>query len=241
MTDDPTPPARRLSGDDAIEAADGRAGSTRNLNIADVAPLPVPADTANLRLGPELHPDCLSLLPLVGVWRGTGTYGNEPRDHTSPAADFGQQITVSHDGRPFLKFEAVSWTLTPGSGAADGAAAGAGAAAGDRAADGAGDATAGPGAREIGWFRPQPDGAIELLLAHAEGRIEVFYGRPRSVASWALSTDGVWRTPTAVPVTGATRLYGVTPDGRLAYVEERAHTDAELAPHASALLTRLTG
>ena len=206
----------RGSGDAAIAAADERAGSTRDKNVLDVAELPIPADTANLRLGPELHPACLALLPVVGVWRGTGTYGNEPRTADDPAADFGQQISVTHDGRPFLKFESVSWDLR---------------------------GTDGPvaGTREIGWFRPQDDGSIELLLAHAEGRIEVFYGRPRSVSSWALTTDGVWRTPTAVPVIGATRLYGITPDGRLAYVEERAHTDAELAPHASALLERLVG
>ncbi len=81
-----------------------------------------------------------------------------------------------------------------------------------------------------------------MLLAHSEGRIEVFYGQPRSVASWALSTDGVFRTSSATnPVVGATRLYGVTPDGRLAYVEERAHTDIELAPHASAALERIAG
>jgi hypothetical protein len=36
-------------------------------------------------------------------------------------------------------------------------------------------------------------------------------------------------------------LYGITPDGRLAYVEERAHSDIELAPHASAALERIAG
>jgi len=71
--------------------------------------------------------------------------------------------------------------------------------------------------------------------------VEVFYGQARSVASWALSTDVGWRTPTAPPVVGSTRLYGITPDGRLAYVEERAHSDIELAPHASAALERLVG
>lgn len=211
MTDDES---TRISGDAAIAAAEVRSAGTRDVNIDTVPPLPIPADTANLRLGPELHPSCLPLLPLVGVWRGSGRYGNNPTDGP---ADFGQQIVVSHDGRPFLRHESVAWNL---------------------ASDGS---VTGPAAREVGWWRPQADGSIELLIAHAEGRIEVFYGRPRSVASWGLSTDGVWRTSTAAPVIGATRLYGATPDGRLAYVEERAHEDVELAPHASAALERIAG
>lgn len=98
-----------------------------------------------------------------------------------------------------------------------------------------------PGTREVGFWRPQPDGSMELMVAHAEGRIEVFYGQPRSLTAWPMSTDTTWRTPTAPPVIGSTRLYGITPDGRLAYVEERAHTDIELAPHASAALDRIAG
>ena len=30
--------------------------------------LPIPDDTANLREGPDLHPDCLGLLPLVDIF-----------------------------------------------------------------------------------------------------------------------------------------------------------------------------
>lgn len=203
----------RGSGDAALAAADQRAEGTRGLNLADVEPLPIPADTANLRLGPELHRACLPLLPLVGVWRGDGLYGNQPRE--SPP-QFGQQLTFSHDGREFLRYESLTWRIAP---------------------DGS---VLGPAARELGFWRAQPDGSIELLVAHAEGRIEVFYGQPRSVASWALSTDGVWRS-SGPPVVGATRLYGITLDGHLAYVEERAHTDIELAPHASAVLERTAG
>jgi hypothetical protein len=203
------------SGDAAVAAAAERAESTREKNVDSIPPLPVPADTANVRQGPELHPDCLALLPLVGVWRGTGLYGNEPGARTP---QFGQQIVVSHDGRPFLRYESVTWLLDPAG------------------------AVIGPGPREMGFWRPSPDGSLELLVAHAEGRIEVFYGQPRSVATWGLSTDGVFRTASSNnPVVGATRLYGVTPDGRLAYVEERAHSDIELAPHASAALDRIAG
>lgn len=202
------------SGDAAIVAAEIRAETTRGLDIADVPPLPIPADTANVRARPGLHPECMPLLPLVGVWRGTGRFGNEPGEKDP---QFGQQIVISHDGRPFLRYESISWLLEP---------------------DGSVKAT---GSREVGFFRPQPDGSIELMVAHAEGRIELFYGRSRSAAAWALSTDAALRTPTAPPVVGATRLIGITPDGRLAYVEERAHSDIELAPHASAALDRIAG
>jgi len=208
------PAGGKISGTAAVAAAEERAGATAGRNIADIPPLPIPADSANARFGPPLHSACTALLPLIGVWRGTGLFGNDPG---AKDPQFGQQITISHDGRPFLRYESVSWMLGP---------------------DGS---VTGPGPRELGFWRPQPDGSIELLVAHSEGRIELFYGQPRSVASWAMSTDAVVRTPMAPPVVGATRLYGITPDGRLAYVDERAHSDSELAPHASAALERIAG
>ncbi len=211
---DSTDQVVRGSGDAAVQAAEERATRTRALNIDSVSDLPVPADTANVRFGPEVDHACLSVLPLVGVWRGTGVYGNEPGIQLP---QFGQQIIISHDGRAFLRYESLTWQLAT-------------------------DGSAGvPGSREVGFLRPQPDGSIELLVAHSEGRIEVFYGQPRSLTAWALSTDATWRTPSAPPVVGSTRLYGITPDGRLAYVEERAHTDIELSPHASAALERIVG
>lgn len=204
----------RGSGDAAVARAAARAAATRELNIGTVPDLPIAADTANVRLGAEVNPACLALLPLIGVWRGTGMFGNRPSDG---APEFGQQITIAHDGRPFLRYESVSWLLDPSG------------------------AVTGPGARELGWLRPDGETGVELLLSHAEGRIEVFYGTAQTLTSWALGTDAVWRTPSGEAVTAASRLYGITPDGRLAYVEERAYAQAQPTPHASAALDRLAG
>ncbi len=218
MTEDRPPQPDRdrplRSGDEAVAEAADRASRTREVNLDSLPPLPVAADTANLREGPEINDACLAILPLVGVWRGTGMFGNDPAQQTP---QFGQQIAISHDGRAFLRYESQCWLLDPSG------------------------AVTGPGERESGWLRPQPDGGLEFLLTHAEGRIEVFYGRAETLTSWSLSTDGVWRTPSGPAVIGATRLYGITPDGRLAYVEERAHADSDLAPYASAALERIAG
>jgi hypothetical protein len=175
--------------------------------------LPVPDDTANLRVGPDLHPQCSGLLPLVGVWRGTG-------EVVYPTIDgpftFGQQIVFAHDGRPFLAYETRSWLL-----------------------DAEGRVIR-PAARETGFWRPQPDGELEVLVAHATGIIELFYGRARTLTSWEISTDAVVRTATAVEVTGSTRLYGIV-EGTLAYVDEREMVGQPRQPHLSAQLHRFAG
>jgi hypothetical protein len=205
----------RPSGNDALAAAIERSLSpqgTTALNIGDTVPLPVGIDTANVRLGAPLDDANLSLLPLVGVWRGEG-HLHSPGD--TPDRVFGQQLTISHDGRGFLRHESVSWLFDE-------------------------DGTARPAEREVGWWRPQPDGVIELVLADAGGVVEVFYGTAQTLASWSLGTDAVLRTTSAPPVTGATRLYGIV-DGRLAYVNERSTTEHALRPYASALLDRQAG
>ena len=206
--------ANESSGDAAIRAAAERAEATRGRNLPVWDDLPVPNDTANLREGPDLHDACLSLLPLVGVWRGEG-------EVVYPTIEgpfrFGQQVTIAHDGRPFLYHEARSWLL-----------------------DKDGNVIR-PAAREVGWWRPQPDDTIELLLSHNTGIVEIYYGSPLTQTSWELATDTVMRTATAKEVNGAKRLYGLVNNGDLAYVEERAMMGQPLKPHTSAHLKRLVG
>ncbi|HKR49586.1 MAG TPA: FABP family protein [Pseudonocardiaceae bacterium] len=202
------------SGNDALQAAAERAQRTRVRNLPEFTDLPVAGDTANLREGPELHPDCLALLPLVGVWRGKG-------EVVYPTIEgpyrFGQQVVFCHDGRPFLRYESRAWLL-----------------------DDAGDVIR-PAARETGFWRPKPDDTIELLAVHATGIVEIYYGQPRNQTSWELATDAVMRTSSAKEVTSAHRLYGIVDGGDLAYVEQRAMVGQPLQPHISTRLTRVIG
>lgn len=191
-----------------------RAQSTGIRNIPEFTDLPVPGDTANLREGPELHRNCLMLLPLIGVWRGEG-------EIVYPTIEgpyhFGQQVVFCHDGRPFLRYESRAWLL-----------------------DENGDVIR-PAARETGFWRCQTDDTIEILAAHGTGIVELYYGHPLNQTSWELSTDAVVRTSSAKEVTGAHRLYGIVEDGDLAYVEQRAMVGQPLQPHVSARLRRIVG
>jgi hypothetical protein len=213
-----TAAASASSGDRAVAAAVERAKMTAARNIPVFDDLPLPTDTANLRQGANLNDALLALLPLVGVWRGTGEGRASDGDYR-----FGQQIVVSHDGGDYLNWEARSWRLTE---------------------DGEYDR---PGLRETGFWRFVDDPAdlsesqaIELLLAHSAGYVELFYGRPRNQSSWELVTDALARSKSGVLVGGAKRLYGIV-EGDLAYVEERVDADGGLVPHLSARLSRYAG
>ncbi|MGH3521004.1 MAG: FABP family protein [Haloechinothrix sp.] len=204
---EPEPAVGGGGGDAAAEGA-------RERNIPQLEGLPIPGDTANLREGASLHDACLALLPLVGVWRGEGEVDYPTID--GPVR-FAQQLTIAHDGRPFLYHESRAWLIDEN------------------------DEVIRPAAREVGWWRPQADDTIELLLAHATGILEVFYGAPRNQTSWELTTDAVVRTVSAKDVTGARRLYGIVAGGDLAYVEERAMVGEPMQPHTSARLRRVAG
>lgn len=200
-------------GNEAIEAAAERAKHTAGRNLPRFDDLPVDEDTANLREGPDLHDQCLALLPLIGVWRGTG----EVEYPTIDRYRYGQQLVFSHDGRPFVHYEARAWLLDEQ------------------------DNVIRQAARETGWWRPQQDDTIELLLAHHTGIVEIYYGKPRGQTSWEFGTDAVARTETAKETSGAQRLYGIIEGGDLAYVEERAMVGQPMQPHISARLQRIAG
>ncbi|WP_319455110.1 MULTISPECIES: FABP family protein [unclassified Mycobacterium] len=212
-------PAFPTSGDEAVAAAAERAKVTSARNLPAFDDLPLPTDTANLREGVNLSDALLALLPLVGVWRGEGEGRGAHGDYR-----FGQQIVVSHDGGDYLNWESRTWRLND-----------------------SGDYEA-PGLRETGFWRfvndpsdPGESQAIELLLAHSSGYVELFYGYPLNLSSWELATDALARSKSGALVGGAKRLYGIVDGGDLAYVEERVDADGGLVPHLSARLARFVG
>jgi hypothetical protein len=158
----------------------------------------------------ETHPDLAPLAFLIGSWRGVGV-GGYP---TIEDFRYSQEVTFAPLGpKPALAYNSRTWLLGE-------------------------DGTQGrPLAAETGWWRPQPDGQVEVLLAHPTGITEVYVG---TVAATRidLATDVVARTASAKEVSAARRLYGLV-DEELMYAMDMAAVGQPLTPHLSARLRRL--
>jgi hypothetical protein len=183
------------------------------------APVPEPypfEEAYDLRRGPDLHPSLRGLVPFVGVWRGRGS-GEYP---TIEPFEFAQEITISHDGRPFLAYESRAWLVT---------------------ADGE---PIRPSAREVGWWRPvvldgEPTDEVEALFCTPTGIMELHVGQITGVRV-EFSSDAVVRTATAKEVNAGHRLYGIV-DRALLYAQDMAAVGQPLTSHLAAKLTRVGG
>ncbi|WP_369373593.1 FABP family protein [Streptomyces sp. cg36] len=149
---------------------------------------------------------------LLGTWHGTGR-GEYPTLDQDFA--YAQEVTFSHDGRPFLRYEARAWLI-----------------------DGEG-APLRPSARESGWWRLQPDGRVEALITQPTGIAEIAVGGAAEGEA-DLATHQVARTPTAKQVDATRRRYTRADDGTLVFVHELAAVGRPLQHHLSARLRRGT-
>ena len=173
-------------------------------------------DTHDLRTGPDLHPALRGLVPFIGVWRGRGS-GEYP---TIKPFEYAQEIRISHDGRPFVSYEARAWLVT---------------------ADGE---PIRPAAREVGWWRvmmsgDEPTDEIEALFCLPTGIMELHVGRLDGT-KLRMATARVVRSETAKDVTGGQRLYGIV-DRDLLYAQDLEAVGQPLLPHLAAKLTRVGG
>ena len=186
-----------------------------------------------IQLDANLPAPLIPLAWLVGRWAGAGVAGYPTMEGD---LRFGQEVSFTHDGRPFLSYTSTTWLL-----------------------DDDGQQLR-PLASETGYWRPAvaqpgehaegPDGPadpagpvppagvpIEVLLAHPSGHVEIYHGAvdgPRVT----LETDAVVRTRTAADYAAATRMYGLV-DGDLLWVMDMAAGGVRLASHASARLKRV--
>ncbi|SDR71603.1 FABP family protein [Corynebacterium timonense] len=205
---------RGLDGNEAVTLAAEQSKKTAHRNIPGLGfdDLPLPDDTANLRQGPSLHDGLLALLPLVGVWSGSGQANDNGDEYA-----FGQQLVVSHDGENYLRFESRTWRLT-----ADGTA-------------------AGPDQREVGFWRISASDEIELTLTNSRGLVEIMYGEPYNDRAWQVQSASTMVTATGPANHGpGKRMYGLMPNNNLGWVDERV-VDGELVPYMSAELARVAG
>ncbi|MEJ7708049.1 MAG: FABP family protein [Nocardioidaceae bacterium] len=145
---------------------------------------------------------------LLGHWQGNGR-GDYP---TIDAFAFGQEIAFTHDGRPFLHYFSRTWLLDEDGNEAR------------------------PLALETGFFRPKPDGGLEVALSHPTGYAELYYGTV-SGAKIEISTDAVARTETAKEYTAGQRLYGLV-EGDLLWTFDMAAMGQPLQSHIWARLRR---
>ena len=181
------------------------------LNAPPVEPYPY-EDTYDLRKGPDLHPALLGLLPFIGMWRGRGQGGfPAPEDY-----NFAQEITISHDGRPFLRYESRAWLLDEDS------------------------KPIGESVRELGFWRPRENDELEAPMMTPDGVMELYPGRVTPTPRLEMEADAIVRTPTGTEVTAGHRLFGIV-DGALLYAHEMAAGGEGPHPHLSARLIRVGG
>jgi hypothetical protein len=162
-----------------------------------------------VELTADLPAELVPVAWLIGSWAGAGVGG-----HPAPEEyRFGQELEVSHDGRGFLAWDSRTWRLDDD---------------GERGE---------PLSRESGYWRPQADGALEVVLAHAEGYAEVYLGRVEGPRI-DLQTDLVARTESAAEYAAGRRLYGLV-EGDLAWAYDVAARGEPMQASMSARLRRV--
>jgi hypothetical protein len=179
---------------------------------------------------------------LIGLWEGTGIVhykvGDETREH-----EFGQRLTFTHDGMPYLNYASYTWSLTDSTPHVTETGYW-------RLARPAEEGDAGPGmlpgvgprpfatAEQVEKLRAENGGFdIEVSIVHPNGVSELYLGQVKGPRI-DLATDAVVRTFTAKEYTAATRIYGLV-ENRLLWAWDIAALGQELRTHSSGSLDRV--
>jgi hypothetical protein len=194
-------------------------------------------------LDANLPSELVPLSWLLGVWEGTGVVNYSLGDGTLNH-EFGQRLSFSHDGLPYLNYTSYTWLLddelTPlvtESGYW-------------RLSRPAADGDPGPGmlppiagpaypsTESVEALRNEDGGFdIEVSLVHPSGISELYLGQVKGPRI-DLATDAVMRTAMAKEYSAATRLYGLV-DGHLLWAWDIAALGQDLRTHSSGRLARV--
>jgi hypothetical protein len=159
----------------------------------------------------DLHPELVPLAFLLGNWQGAGVCDFPGAEK----CNFGQEVTFSHDGRPFLEYTSRTWVL-----------------------DSDGNKVR-PLESESGYWRVDADRKVEIVMSRDEGVVEVWYGELADKKPQIdLVTDAVARLGSAGPYSGGKRLYGYV-KGDLMWVGEKSTPEVPLRPYMSAHLKKV--
>jgi hypothetical protein len=154
-----------------------------------------------------LHDAVAPLSFLLGRWAGEGE-GSYP---TIAPFHYGEEITLSHVGKPFLAYAQRTWSLDDGH----------------------------PLHAETGYLRCPSATQVELVVAHPNGLVEASDGT-LTATSLSLSSTTVAGTSTAKEVVTVARRIDVEED-RLGYELAMAAVGVPLTVHLRAVLHRVAG
>jgi hypothetical protein len=153
----------------------------------------------------ELHPRLAEIAFLVGRWAGEGT-GEYP---SVESFAYGEEVTFSHVGKPYLAYTQRSWDLADGR----------------------------PLHAEMGYWRCPSRGVVEVVLAHPSGHVEISEGTVDST-DVVLRSEQVLGTHSAKEVTALVRRIRVGGD-HLRYELEMQAVGIPLGPHLRGALERV--
>lgn len=150
---------------------------------------------------------------LVPVAFLLGTWRGEGKGVYPTISDFayGEEVQFSEVGKPFLAYTQKTWALD------------------DRR----------PLHAESGYWRPQPDGRLEVVLAHPTGLTEIQEGRVAAGGRIELASTLIGRTATAKDVTALTRIFERVDADTLRYEVGMAAEGQPLQVHLTAELRRV--
>jgi hypothetical protein len=159
----------------------------------------------------DLNPNLVPLAFLLGHWEGVGVF-DFPGDEK---ANFGQEVTFSHDGRDVVEYVSHTWAL-----------------------DAEGNKVR-PIESESGYWRIDKDRKVEVVMVRDQGVAEVWYGELADRKPQIdLVTDAVARTAASGPYSSGKRLYGYV-NNDLMWVGEKSTPEVPLRPYMSAHLKKV--